>query len=258
MKYTYETPIKDVVADDFRSAALFQKYGLDFCCGGARPIGEACSAKGFDPSELLQELDALGHTAGSGMPKFNRWDLDLLADYIIENHHRYLRDMIPVIGQHAEKVARVHGTYRPELVEVAEVFGRISRDLSAHMEKEEKILFPYVKSLARAKRDSLVVGLSKFGSCLNPIQQMELEHDAAGDDMAEIRRLTSDYTPPIDACGTYRVLFQELAEFEQDLHVHVHLENNILFPKAIALETELQRRDSGVSSSSVASSCALP
>ena len=240
MNYSIKTPIKDVVAEDFRSAAIFQKYGLDFCCGGARPIGEACSAKGFDPAELLLELDTMTGTPRNGMPKFNTWDADLLADYIVENHHRYVKDVLPAIGQHAEKVARVHGAHRPELVSVAEAFDRVARDLTAHMEKEEQVLFPYMKSLALSRRKGLVISSPAFGTVRNPIRMMEAEHVAAGDEMAEIRKLTGNYTPPMDACATYRVLFQELEAFEQDLHVHVHLENNILFPKAVALEAELR------------------
>lgn len=251
MNYTRETPIKDVVAEDFRAAAIFQKYGLDFCCGGAKPIGEAASAKGFDPADLLLQLNEIAATPGSGMPKFNRWDAALLCDYIVENHHLYVREVIPSIGMHAEKVARVHGAHRPELVEVAAIFARVSADLAAHMQKEENVLFPYIRSLALERSRGLVGGRSAFGSVHNPISMMEAEHAAAGDEMEEIRRLTNDYTAPMDACATYQVLFQELADFEKDLHVHVHLENNILFPKAIALEESLPRTEA-------TASCALP
>lgn len=254
MSYTQESLIKDVVADDFRAAAIFQKYGLDFCCGGGKPIGEACSAKGFDPSELLLQLNEIHSTPGSGLPKFSQWDASLLCDYIVENHHRYVKDVIPAIGQHAEKVARVHGTHRPDLVKVAEIFARVAADLQSHMEKEERVLFPYVKSLASTRSKGLVVGVPPFGTVQNPIRMMEAEHAVAGDEMAEIRQLTNDYTPPIDACATYRVLFQELAAFEQDLHVHVHLENNILFPKAIALELEIRSN----AESATADACAIP
>ncbi len=241
MRYTNETPIKDVVAEDFRAAAIFQSYGLDFCCGGAKPIAEACRAKGFDPSELLRRLNVLNAAPAEGTPKFNLWDAGLLCDYIVENHHRYVREMIPVISTHAEKVARVHGHHRPELVKVAETFAHVAADLVRHMEKEERALFPYIKAMLSSGNGGGAVGIPLFGSVRNPIRVMEAEHAAAGSEMEELRLLTDDYTPPAEACATYRVLFQELAAFEHDLHVHVHLENNILFRKALALEEEIRK-----------------
>lgn len=227
------TTVREVVVEDYRTAAVFQKYGLDFCCGGGATIERACQKKNIDAGHLLKELDAVMTASGSDQPHIASWDADFLADYIVQNHHRYIRSVLPSILEHAAKVARVHGGARSELLKIAELFGLVAADLEAHMAREEAVLFPYIKSLARAEHRE---NLSPFGAVRNPIRMMEAEHENAGEQMREIRMLSNDYIPPADACMTYRVLFSELEEFERDLHRHVHLENNILFPKAIAME----------------------
>lgn len=232
------TTVRDVVVDDYRTAAVFQKYGLDFCCGGGATIERACEKKGIDPADLVRDLSSMTTTASAGEPRMSTWDPAFLADYIVQNHHAYVRNVTPSILEHAEKVARVHGPARSSLVDVATAFAKVSAELEAHMYKEERVLFPYIKELARAAREGNSPAPSPFGTISRPIRAMEEEHRSAGDEMAEIRRLTEDYTPPPDACMTYRVLFQELEDFERDLHRHVHLENNLLFPKALALEEE--------------------
>lgn len=232
-----QTTVRDVVAGDFRAAAIFQQHGLDFCCGGGRTIADACQAKGVAVDELSKQLEELTATPAAGVPQFNRWSPDLLVDYIVGNHHRYVRETGPTILAHAKKVARVHGDHHPETVRIAELFEGIARDLDQHMQKEEGILFPAIKGLAGVAPAGSRPFMP-FGSVRNPIRMMEMEHQDAGDEMAEIRQLSSGFTPPEDACMTYRVLYQELHAFEQDLHQHVHLENNILFPKAVELEQQ--------------------
>ena len=234
-----ERTIREVVVDDYRTASVFQKHGLDFCCGGGATIERACEKKGIDVEALLVEITGAMETPSSGEARVNSWELDMLVDYIVNNHHAYIRSVLPALRQHAEKVARVHGPARQSLVEIAETFQRLSEDLEAHMQKEEQILFPYIKEMVRAKRNGVEAPPSPFGSARNPIRMMEMEHQRAGDEMEQIRTLSDNYTPPSDACMTYRVLFQDLADFEQDLHRHVHLENNILFPKAVELESEM-------------------
>lgn len=229
------TTVREVVVEDYRTAAVFRKYGLDFCCGGGATIERACRKKNIDADHLLQELHAVMTASGSDQPHIASWDADFLADYIVQNHHRYIRSVLPSILEHAAKVARVHGGARPELPEIARLIALAAADLEAHMAREETVLFPYIRSLARAGRREIS---SPFGTVRNPIRMMEAEHENAGEQMREIRRLSNDYTPPADACMTYRVLFRELEDFERDLHRHVHLENNILFPKAVALETD--------------------
>ena len=234
------TLIGDVVANDFRTAAVFQRHGLDFCCGGGRSIAEASTAKGIDAAAVVADLEKLLATPDGAAPKFNQWDLDMLADYIVANHHQYVREALPVILTHTQKVARVHGEHHPETIEVARAFERVAAELASHMHKEEMILFPYVRAMVAARRSGAPAPRAPFGTVGNPIRMMEQEHEAAGSELAEIAALTSQYAPPEDACTTYRVAYQELRAFELDLHQHVHLENNILFPKAVALEQELQ------------------
>ena len=228
--------IKEIVVDDYRTAAVFQQYGLDFCCGGGATVERACEKKGINVNDLLTDLHQVLTVPSAGEPRFNLWEPDLLIDYILQNHHSYVRSVLPALLQHAEKVAQVHGTARPSLVDVSEKFAVIANDLTSHMMKEEQILFPYIQRLVQSKREGRLPELPPFGSARNPIRMMEMEHQKAGDEMEEIRELTDNYTPPSDACMTYQVLFKELQEFEQDLHRHVHLENNILFPKAIQFE----------------------
>ncbi len=239
MVSTAQTLIRDIVADDFRTAAVFQLHGLDFCCGGGRSIAEASHAKGIDPDLILGELAALPEISNDDAPMFNTWDLDLLVDYIVDNHHRFVRRLTPTLRAYTEKVARVHGPKHPETVRIAELFNGIAADLTMHMQKEENILFPYIKALAEASRTGSPRPVSFFGSIENPIRMMEAEHADAGNEMEQIRMLSNEFTPPAEACTTFRVSYQELYAFERDLHLHVHLENNILFPKAVELERKL-------------------
>jgi len=231
--------LKSIVTDDFRAAAVFEKFSLDFCCGGGVTIEQACSKKGLDPAPVFAELQELDRKAGGQTPNFSAWPPDELINYIVNVHHKYVREAIPVLLAHTQKVAAVHGERHPEVVEIARHFNMVAQDMAAHMMKEEQVLFPYILELVKAKRNGTVMAGSPFGGVQNPIRMMEMEHQAAGDEMAAIRSLTANYTPPDDACTTYRVSFRELQLFEEDLHRHVHLENNILFPKAITLEREL-------------------
>lgn len=229
------TTIRQIVADDYRAAAVFQKHGLDFCCGGNRAVADACGEKGIDPRRVTADLEQALAPA-SDQPRVNAWDLDFLADYIVTNHHAYVRSAIQTIGAHARKVASVHGERHPETMDIAARFDEIAAEMTNHMAKEERMLFPYIKALAASAREGTPAPRAPFGSIANPIRMMEAEHQSAGDTMAAIRRLSRDYTPPEDACTTYQVTYKELAAFEADLHRHVHLENNILFPRALDLE----------------------
>jgi regulator of cell morphogenesis and NO signaling len=232
---TGSTTIRDIVAQDFRAAAVFQRHRIDFCCGGDRPIAEACQAKGLDPALVIAEVEAATNIPGD-VPRFGEWELDFLANYIVANHHAYVRKAVANITTHVRKVAAVHGERHPEAIEIARHFDAVAQDLLQHMVKEERMLFPYISQLAQAVREGSQPPVAPFGTVANPIRAMESEHQRAGDLMAEIRRLSGDFTPPADACTTYKVSYQELEEFEGDLHRHVHLENNVLFPKALDLE----------------------
>lgn len=236
MHATLDNTIRDIVVEDFRAAAVFQRYGLDFCCGGARSVLDACREKGIDAAAVLADIQAACSAAGSGAPGFASWDVPALIDHIVGTHHAYVRQAIPLVGAHTEKVAAVHGERHPEVTEIARLFAGVADEMLAHMFKEERILFPYIRSLDLSVKQGRGAPPSPFGTVGNPIRMMEAEHESAGNAMARIRELSGGYQPAADACTTYRVSFEELKAFEEDLHAHVHLENNILFPRAIELE----------------------
>lgn len=227
--------VGDLVAEDYRRAAALKRFGIDFCCGGKMPLGDACQKKGVALEEVAEAL-AASDARGTAAPlRVSSWSPAFLADYVVNEHHTYVRETVPVLRAFTEKVARVHGAERPELVEVANLFGCVAGELTAHLASEEDVVFPHIKALAEGRADPDGPSLRDL------VGDMEAEHDEAGRLMAEIRRLSDDYTPPDDACNTYRAAFAKLEEFEDDLHRHVHLENHVLFPKALALaERSLQ------------------
>ena len=238
MTATEDMTVREIVASDFRAAEVFQRHGIDFCCRGNRSIEDACASAGISVEGILREVAEITAPPGSGGPRFNSWDLGSLVTYIQVNHHAFVRRTIPVLLTHTQKVAKVHGDAHPELREVAHLFGLVAEEMTSHMAKEEHILFPYIVALEQASAANNSRPATPFGTVRNPIRMMEAEHESAGDAMARIRALTSGYAIPEGACTTYRVCLQELEAFERDLHEHVHLENNILFPRALRLESE--------------------
>lgn len=227
------------VAEDFRTAAIFSKYGIDFCCKGHRTLEEVCTAKGLDISIVQNELSEVMNTKGDLGIDFKSWPTDLLIDYIEKTHHRYVEEKTPTLLQYLDKLCKVHGDAHPELFEINNLFKGCAGELAQHMKKEELILFPFIKRLVKAKMNNEPISIPPFGTVDNPIAMMKHEHDAEGERFRTIVELTNNYTPPADACNTYKVTFSMLQEFEQDLHKHIHLENNILFPKAQELEKAL-------------------
>lgn len=236
---TDKRTIADIVTGNFKAAAVFEKYGLDYCCKGKVALDEACANHNIDLQTITSELLALGH-GGGATNRFNDWSLSMLADYITNNHHAYVRSATERLLLLTRKVASRHGDTNPDLAEIAELFTQVAAEFEHHMDKEEHVLFPYIRNLEQTSAEGKSREGALFGTVANPIGQMVEEHESAGDLMARIRGLSSNYTPPLEACNTYRVTFGELQEFERDLHQHVHLENNILFPKAIARETALR------------------
>jgi regulator of cell morphogenesis and NO signaling len=233
--------IRDIVADDFRAAAVFQRHGIDFCCKGNRSVEEACRDGSVNAERILEEVADATAAPASGGPRFGSWDLGMLAVYIVANHHAFVRQALPILQTHTKKIAAVHGAAHPELREVAALIDGISAEMASHMMKEEEILFPYVTGLEPAARGEAPHPSAPFSTVSSPIRMMEMEHEAVGDATARIRALTDGYRVPADACTTYRICLQELEAFERDLHEHVHLENNILFPKAKRLESEIRQ-----------------
>ena len=235
-----EETIGDIVAKDYRKAQVFKNFGIDFCCGGKKTLAEVCLKKGIDQQQvedLLAEIS--GGEDVNSENDFQNWDMAFLTDYIINIHHRYVRDNTAYILELAQKVARVHGNNHPELIGVAELFAQIGNELSLHLVKEEKILFPFIKELAQVYNNGGMLPAASFGKVSVPIQVMDAEHEHVGGDFGTIRELTNSYSLPADACRSYTILFKKLEEYENNLHRHVHLESNILFPKAIKLEKEL-------------------
>jgi len=236
-----ESVLGDVVKENFRTAEIFESYGIDFCCGGSRTIESACFEKNIDAEELLKKLE-IANVKKSGNDTFNLMPLDELIDYIVDTHHAFVNKMLPLISTHSQKVVNAHVQNHYELEEVNNIWLGVSEELSGHLMKEEKMLFPYIKSLVKTKADSLALPIAPFGAVGNPISVMEKEHLSAGEAFENLRRITNNYSLPADACATFAVLYDELMEFERDLHMHIHLENNILHPKAIMLEYELTNK----------------
>lgn len=235
-----EDTLGQLAAKDLRKADIFKKYGLDFCCGGKKTVKEACAEKGLDVTRIEQELQQTEKAPAARPIPYNEWSLDFLADYIVNIHHGFVRKALPDLVTYSAKIASVHGDNHPELIVIAKLVEEINNEMLSHMVKEERVLFPYVKDLVNAKKNNEKLPLSPFGTVKNPINIMEMEHEFVGNHMAEIRQLTNDYALPADACASYSYTFKLLQEFEEDLHMHIHLENNILFPKGLELEKSLQ------------------
>ena len=236
MNATSDITVRDLVNRDFRAAAVFHRFGIDFCCGGGKPLADVCRAKQLDESQVLSEIDRACAAPDTGAAQYTDWQADALTRHIVGRHHGYCREVLPTIAAHARKLAQVHGPAHPELVEIADTFDRVHEEMDAHMAKEEGILFPYIDLLAASRRSGVAPFPAPFGDVGNPISMMEAEHESAGAAMARIRELANEYAVPEHACTTWRVTLQELEAFELDLHTHVHLENNVLFPKARALD----------------------
>ncbi len=243
MEVTSGTTIRDIVGNNHRAAAVFERYSIDFCCGGNKTLEAACAQKGIDPELIQQELRQAEPAGETDSLRPGEWDLDTLADFIVNTHHRYVRRALPTLLAHLNKVVSVHGAGHPELSGILDRFQQVADELTRHMQKEEIVLFPYIRSLVAASRTGETVPRPIFPTIRFPIQMMEAEHSSAGDAFSFIRTATGDFAPPPDACETYRVTYRQLEEFEHDLHRHIHLENNILFPRAITLEERVFSHD---------------
>ena len=231
--------LSEIVTGNYHTSAVFDKYNLDFCCRGNKSFEDSCKENNLEPELVFADLQQVYSNSISDDQKYDEWELDFLIDYIINNHHKYVSRMIPVITEHCHKVVASHHESHPELNKISEIFSVLYKDLNQHMLKEEQMLFPFIRQVVKAKKDNLQTERPYFGSVQNPIRMMESEHENAGDGFNEIKRLSNNYSVPQDGCETYAVLYKELKDFENDLHKHIHLENNILFPKAIKLESEM-------------------
>lgn len=232
--------LAQIVNSNHQAASVFEKYHLDFCCKGKRSLEQACTEQQLPISEVTEELKNVFTKSNSVAIDFEKMDLTQLSDYIIQTHHAYVKNEMPQIYTYLHKVASKHGERHPELLKIFQTFSAVKEEMEGHMKKEELILFPRIKELQKLadnENANLQLNITYLQS---PITAMEQEHDHAGGLLNDIRILSNNYTPPQDACTTYRLSFAALNAFELDLHQHVHLENNLLFPKAINMFKELQ------------------
>jgi regulator of cell morphogenesis and NO signaling len=232
---TTQTQVGEFVAELPGRYRVFQDYGIDFCCGGKQPLQQACREKGLDVDAVLKKLMAYRPTAEDGA-SVTGMSLTQLCDLIETKHHGYIRDAIPRLTQMSQKVANAHGANHPEMHKVRDIVGALCEEMTSHMMKEERVLFPAIRQLEAGDGHAA----SHCGSVMNPIHVMEMEHESAGGALAQMRQLTNNFTAPADACNTFRALLSGIQEFEADLHQHVHKENNVLFPRAILREDKLR------------------
>ncbi|MBC2592902.1 iron-sulfur cluster repair di-iron protein [Ruficoccus amylovorans] len=235
-----QTTVGELVRERPARSRVFEQHRIDYCCGGKRPLAEACAERKLDLALILRELEA-SDRADERLVDADAMSLSTLADHIEATHHAYLREELPRLDFMTRKVAAVHGDTEPRLRTIREVFIAFEQELSSHMLKEEQVLFPMIREIESTD----TAPQFHCGSLANPISQMESEHDSAGNALAQFRSLTDDYTPPEWACNTFRALYDALAELERNMHQHVHKENNVLFPKALRREAQLAATPAG-------------
>ena len=239
MNIDLQTQVGQIARSNYKTVEVFEKLRIDFCCGGDISLEEACRRKNANAQEVLANLNQVMGIGQSEDDRIHSLPLDQLIDHIIRVHHSYVLESIPVLQKYLHKIAEVHGDHHPELAVVENSFNQAAENLLAHMQKEEMILFPWIKKMLASKAgQSTLTGIHP-GSVQSPITVMKQEHETEGDRFEQLSALTNNYSIPEDACNSYNYAFQKLREFEQDLHRHIHLENNILFPEAIKLESEL-------------------
>lgn len=234
-----EMTVREVAALVPESTRLFETLKIDYCCGGNRPLTEACASAGVEVDNVMAQLSALGKSGAgdTATPDFQKLSLTELITHILETHHVFTKAEMRRIQALVEKVIGAHGANHPELLTVGELFQRLCVDLNPHMFKEEQVLFPYIVAMDQAETKDQPIPFAPFGTVKNPIRMMMTEHDTAGDILRKLRAVTSDYRVPSDGCISYQTLYQALEGFEKDLHQHIHLENNVLFPKAVEFES---------------------
>lgn len=237
--------VRDVVVTYPAARRIFEGMGIDYCCGGQKPLSEAAKNAGVSVSEVASAVEhAVEEDADKGGEPDRSWtdaSLTELADHIETAHHAYMRDALPRLSKLLTTVGRAHHANHGEmLAELSETFGGLREEIEMHLMKEEQVLFPYIRQMQASASRKAALPPMHCGTVQNPVRQMEAEHEHAGDALARMRSLTDDYTLPADACPTFEALYQALQELEADLHEHIHLENNILFPRAERLESELR------------------
>lgn len=227
-----EQSIGEFVAEDYRTAAVFKKYGIDFCCGGQESLTAICQENDLNPEALLRELADVKSIPIDRGQNFAAWELPFLIDYIVNTHHAYLYENTDTIEGYTKKIAAVHGSHHPEVVEIAEIFAKVAKDLTLHLQKEEETLFPAIKRIVAARKNGNDASAEDLAILKSSLETLHQEHEEVGAAIHAIHRLSRGYEIPENVCNTFVVTYRMLQEFEDDLHKHVHLENNLLFPKA--------------------------
>ncbi|HKJ40777.1 MAG TPA: iron-sulfur cluster repair di-iron protein, partial [Sunxiuqinia sp.] len=229
-----KTPVGEIAKNHFQTVKVFDDYQIDFCCGGKQSLNEACQKNSLNTNEVLKKLEAsIAQPDGSLL--FDQMPLDQLIDYIVTTHHNYVRETIPLLTRLWDKIEEVHGERHPEILEVNAHYKESAGQLTMHMQKEEIVLFPLIKQLQQLKKENRSISVPNGASVNHPIAAMVQEHENEGARFEVISKLTNNYQVPADACNTFRAAYETLQAFERDLHRHIHLENNILFPKAALL-----------------------
>jgi regulator of cell morphogenesis and NO signaling len=236
MSFTSETKVKDIALSNLAARQVLEDTGLDYCCGVGKSLHEACLHADVPAEQILKRLHEHSTDISPGDENWISAPLDDLTRHIRERHHQYVREAITRVQSLLDKVAATHGENHSEIAEIRRLFTEVGREMIMHMQKEEQILFPYIDALEQANSTHGSVEAPFFQTVRNPIHAMMKEHDAAGELVRQIRNASSEYTPPADACTSFKALYQDLRDFEIDLHQHVHLENNILFPRAVEME----------------------
>jgi len=229
--------VRDLAVEIPGATRVFENLGIDYCCGGKRSLADACAAVGAALTDVEKSLEGANVPhAQFEEPNFLTATLAELVDHIVEKHHVFTKTEIARLRALMDKVCNVHGQNHPELSTIRSIFQSLSSELEPHMMKEERVLFPFIMGMEDAVHKSRPIQVPPFGTVANPVRMMMLEHDGAGELLRQMRETSSDYAVPADACISYQTLYQALDAFEKDLHQHIHLENNILFPRAVEME----------------------
>jgi len=237
MTLTAGRTVRDYAIGTPQTIPVFEKLGIDYCCGGNRPLDEACTVANLKIEEVLRSLEsAIAEPSRPSAQELQSGPLAELISHIVRTHHVFVRSQISEIGRLLEKVYSKHGVNHPEIGEIRETFAGLGGELTTHLMKEENILFPYIERMEESALQGEPILPPRFGTVENPVRMMEHEHDDAGAALRKLRKASGDYTPPADACTSFRALYTALTNFEKDLHQHIHLENNVLFPRALAME----------------------
>jgi regulator of cell morphogenesis and NO signaling len=241
MSIDVQQTVREVALSTPAATRVFEKFGIDYCCGGNKPLAQACGEAKISIREVIDSIESAARSAQvrQDAPVADDWSTATLSDliaHINHTHHKYTREEIARLGPLFDKVCNVHGPSHPELLEIRHDFQALAQELTVHMMKEERVLFPFIERMEESVVAGEPVIPAPFGSVNNPVSMMIHEHDTAGNLLREMRKQSDGYQPPVGACTSYKTLFSALAEFERDLHQHIHLENNILFPRAIEME----------------------